>query len=182
MANDKNGNPIQLSSNLITTVKPTSLGKKVPDLKVDVRQVAAKYFRMEGGEVKVPRKRQTSEIWKTEYPWFEELGAPETVYIWSDGKEQIPVTWEADEDDGEGGKGIFMDADGNKYDGSNVMEAANPDARAVEGTPEALQRLRNAITQFNNKTGKRLATRFESAQRDKSGRTIVQTEVVYRVK
>lgn len=171
MANDKNGNPINVN-NLITTVRPTQLGKKQADLTLDVRKAAAGLFRMEGGEVKVPRKRATSDKWPD---WFESLEAPAVVYIWTDGQTQKTVQWDEEAQ-------LFHDEDGNQYTGDNVVEAASPDGREVEGTTEALQQLRNAITRFNGKTGKKLATRFVKAQRDASGRTIRQTEMVYRIR
>lgn len=160
-------------SGLIRTVRPTTLGKKAPDLSLDVRKASQKLFRVENGEVKVPRKRATSEQWPA---WFEQLEAPKVLYFYvPDEQTQIPVTYdEATE--------LFRDEDGNTYTGDNVAEMADPDAREVTGGPEALQQLRNAITRFNNKTGKRLATRFVSAKRDSSGRTIEQTETVYRLR
>lgn len=160
-------------SQMIATVRPTQLGKPKADLSLDVRKVATKLFRVEAGEVKVPRKRATSDQWPE---WFQTLEAPKVLYFHvPDENTQIEVTYdEATE--------LFRDEDGNQYTGDNVVEMADPDGREVEGTTEALQQLRNAITRFNTKTGKKLATRFVKAQRDGSGRTIRQTEMVYRLK
>lgn len=168
-------------SNLIRTITPTQLGKKpkatVNDLQV-AKSASAKFFQVIGGEVKVPRKRQTSEQWPE---WFAELEAPTILYFYmEEGKEPIQVHYNEESE-------LFeaKDEEGNvtaQYTGDNVAEMANPDVREVSGPPEALQQLRNAITQFNTKTGKKLATRFVKAKRDSSGRTIEQTEAVYRLR
>lgn len=178
MANDKQGNEIQ-TSNLIRTIRATQLGKKAPDLSLQVKEASKQLFAVIGGEVKVPRKRATSEVWPE---WFEALEAPRILYFFApnDGTEPVQVEWNEE-------LGLFEgpeDENGKRdqYTGDTVVEMADPDAREVEGTMEALQKLRNAITRFNNKTGKRLATRFVSAQRDSSGRTVQQKELVYRLK
>lgn len=177
MANDKNGNPINVS-NLLRTVKPTELGKAKPDLSLSVAKVSAGLFRVEDGKVKIPRKRATSDKWPE---WFAELDAPQILYFFVESEDKaIPVTYNEE-------KELFEahDEDGNvtaQYTGDNVVEMANPDGREVTGTMEALQQLRNAITRFNKATGKQLGTRFVKAQRDASGRTISQVEMVYRIR
>lgn len=175
MANDTKGNPIN-TAHLLTTVKPTQLGKPKADLSINVTKAAAQIFRMEEGQVKVPRKRASAESKYAEtYAWFNELEAPQTVYLWTDGTKQVEVTWDEEAQ-------LFHDAEGNQYTGDAVMECGIPDAREVTGSMEALAQLKNAVTWFNNKTGKKLATRFVKATRDKSGRTVEQTEAVYRLR
>lgn len=172
MANDTKGNAINISG-MLATVKPTELGKPKKDLSLAVAKASAQLFRVENDKVKIPRKRATSDQWPE---WFAELEAPTMHYYFVKSEnEGIPVTWDESAE-------LFTDADGNQYTGENVVEMAQPDAREVAGTPDALVALRNAITRFNTKTGKKLATRFVKAQRDSSGRTIHQTEMVYRVK
>ena len=172
MANDKQGNAINISG-MLATVKPTQLGKPKADLSLNVAKASMKLFRVEDGQVKIPRKRATSDQWPE---WFGELEAPKVQFFFVKSEsEGIPVTYNEETE-------LFVDEDGNEYTGSNVVEMAEPDGREIEGTPEALVALRNAITRFNTKTGKKLSTRFVKAQRDSSGRTIRQTEVVYRVR
>lgn len=162
-------------SNMLRTIKPTSLGKKkasIEDLQV-AKSASKSFFQVVGGEVKVPRKRATSEQWPA---WFEQLEAPTVLYFYmEEGKEPVQVEYDEESE-------IFTAEDGSQYTGDNVAEMANPDVREVTGSPEALQQLRNAITRFNSKTGKKLATRFVKAKRDSSGRTIEQTEAVYRLR
>lgn len=175
MANDKQGNEISGStSNLIRTIKATQLGKKAPDLSLQVKEASKQLFAVVGGEVKVPRKRATSDVWPQ---WFEELSAPKILYFFApnDGSDPIPVTYDEETE-------LFQGEDGNTYTGDNVVEMADPDVREVTGSMEALQKLHNAMTRFNNKTGKRLASRFVKAQRDSSGRTVEQTEAIYRLR
>lgn len=172
MAQDTKGNPINISG-MLATVKPTQLGKPKADLSLSVAKGAMQAFRVEAGQVKIPRKRATSDQWPE---WFGELEAPEVKFyhVVSD-TEAYEVTFDEESQ-------LFSDENGNQYTGQSVVEMATPDSREVEGSPEALVALRNAITRFNTKTGKKLATRFVKAQRDSSGRTIRQTEAVYRVK
>lgn len=167
-------------ANLIRTIKPTTLGKKkasIEDLQV-AKAATASFFQVVNGEVKVPRKRATSEQWPS---WFETLDAPTVLYFYvEEGKEPLQVHYNEEAE-------LFehIAEDGTvlaQYTGDNVQEMANPDVREVTGSMESLQQLRNAITRFNNKTGKRLATRFVKAKRDSSGRTIEQTEAVYRLR
>lgn len=170
---DNNGPKFNANGNLIATVRPTALGKPKVDTTLQVAKAASKLFEMVNGEVKVPRKRATSEVWPE---WFEELEAPKVIYLFiKDAATQIPVTYDE-------GTELFSDEEGNTYTGDNVVEYADPDAREVKGSMEALQQLRNAITRFNTKTGKKLGTRFVKAQRDSAGRTIEQTEMVYRLR
>lgn len=175
---------------MISTVKPTTLGQKKVDTSVAVTNIARKLFAVEAGQVKVPRKRQTSEVWPQ---WFEALEAPAILYFYfSPGVTQsednaIPVKYDEKTElfyaiDDEGNEKLDDNGRREEYTGDNVVEMASPDGREVESTMEGLQQLRNAITRFNTKTGKKLATRFVSAQRDQSGRTLRQKEVVYRLK
>lgn len=172
------------NANLLSVLRPTTLGKPKADLSVSVSKASTKLFRVENGEVKVPRQRRTSEQWPD---WFNELDAPKMLYFYidttkaeDDPERAIPVEYnEATE--------LFehKDEDGTvlaQYTGDNVAEMANPDAREVSGTTEAMANLQNAVTRFNNKTGKRLVVRFVKDERDKSGRTLHATRAVIRVR
>jgi YD repeat-containing protein len=173
-------NDIKVSDggNLLSVLRPTALGKAPkPTMKdLDIRPAARKLFAVENGEVKVPRKRAA----KMEWPeWFNDLDAPRTLYIWTDGTVQHEVEWNEEAK-------LFerTDEDGklHQYTGDSVFEMADPDAREVSGPPEVIAQLAAAVARFNKHSGKTLASRLEKATRDKTGRTVSQTNVVYRLK
>jgi hypothetical protein len=168
---------------MTSIIRPTQLGKSKPDLKLSVAKVGARLFRVEDGEVKVPRKRRGTD--DSEYAWFEELEAPKTMYVFlaDPGKPEdaIEVEWNEDIQLFEA-KEPNEDGSRDQYTGDNVMEVGLPDARQIEGTPEAINKLQAAVSRFNNRTGKRLVVRFVKDERDKSGRTLVATREVYRTR
>jgi hypothetical protein len=172
------------SDNRLSVLRPTMLGKPKADLSLSVAKASHKLFRVENGEVKVPRQRRTSEQWPE---WFNELDAPKMLYFYVDNSKPegdperaIPVEYneqtELFEHKSEDGTVIAQ------YTGDNVAEMADPDAREVSGTTEAIAQLQNAVTRFNTKTGKRLVVRFVKDERDKSGRTLNATRAVIRVR
>lgn len=165
-------------SGMLGSVKATTLGKAKPNLELkEVAQPATQthYFRMENGEAKIPRVRKSSNVWPE---WFEALKAPEVAYFFvqDDGK-GLPVQYNEE-------KELFVDEEGNEYTGDNVVEMGKPDSKTLEGSPEAMQALQNAITRFNTKTGKKLAIRFVKDVREQggNGKTITAVREVYRVR
>lgn len=177
------------TTSLITTFRPTTVGKPKPDTSFTITKPAKRLFKMEAGEAKVPRKRQgVDSKYETEYAFFNEMEAPTTVYVvLADDGSQIQVEWDETYQNEDGSTGIWHDADGNLYDkdASQVMEGGYVDERNITGTPEAMVQLQNAITWFNNRNrdkGIRLAKRFVAAKRDKTGRTVEQTEAVFRTR
>lgn len=168
---------------MIQNIKPTTLGKTAPDMVVKVATIGAKMFRVEGNEVKVPRKRRSTD--DTQYEWLGDLAAPKILYVFlpdpSKPETALEVEWNDELQlfegpaDPETGKR-------DQYTGDNVMEVGIPDARRVEASPEAMNKLHSAINRFNAKTGKRVITRMVEDKRDaKTGRTLLQVREVYRV-
>jgi len=171
-------------ASLLSVLRPTSLGKPKADLSLNVSKASGKLFRVENGEIKVPRKRQTSDVWPE---WFNDMEAPEVLYFYIDQSKPegdpdraIPVTYNEEtelfEHKAEDGTVLAQ------YTGENVAEMAQPDVREVSGTTEAMANLQNAVTRFNTKTGKKLVVRFVKDERDKSGRTLHATRAVIRVR
>lgn len=164
---------VKFGSNMLATIKPTALGKPKADLSLNVAKIAFKLLPVRDGEAKAPRQRANANVWPD---WFDTMEAPKVLHFFLKSEsEGIPVDYNEE-------KGLFVDEEGNEYTGDNVVEMADPDAREVSGTTDAIQNLQNAVTRFNAKTGKKLAIRFVKDQRDSSGRTIQATRAVIRVR
>lgn len=181
MANDRNGNKLDLG-NALATITRSNLGKKQSDLTLKVAQVAQRMFRAEDGEIKVPRKRRGAD--DTEYAWLQDLDAPKTLFVYmpdpAKPEEAIEVEWN---EEAQLFESKAEDGTVTQYENTgNIMEMGIPDAREITGSPEAINKLQAAVSRFNNKTGKKVVVRFVKDTRDKSGRTLEATREVYRVR
>lgn len=151
--------------------------------------------------VKPPRQRKSATAWPKD---FEDIKAPVTRFVNSDGKDVRPVNTDGTElaardgqfflkvTDAETGtvsmqaveedEVQFLDEGGELWTLQGVQEVADYDYIQVSGTAEELQKVYNAVQRFSKATGKGLIVRHASEETDQSGNTLRMTKNIIRIR